>query len=75
MKRENAKIAFVTTVPITQWAFLRGQNAYMRERGFELHAISSPGPDLDRLVHRDHACSGWYEMRCPDPCTTCNKER
>ena len=53
MKRENAKIAFVTTIPKVQWAFLRGQNAYMRERGFELHAISSPGPYLDQLVHRD----------------------
>ena len=50
---DKIKIAFVTTVPITQWAFLRGQNAYMRERGFELHAISSPGPELDQLVRRD----------------------
>jgi len=57
MKRENAKIAFVTTIPMTQWTFLRGQNAYMRERGFELHAISSPGPYLDQLVHRDRVAA------------------
>jgi glycosyltransferase involved in cell wall biosynthesis len=48
------KIVFITTVPMTQWAFLCGQNAYMRRRGFELHAISSPGPELDRLACRDH---------------------
>lgn len=47
------KLLYVTAHPITQWAFLRGQNAYMAERGFELHSIASPDPILDKLVSRD----------------------
>ena len=47
-------LAYVTTIPATQWAFLRGQNRYLLERGFEIHAISSPGADLDNLAERDH---------------------
>jgi glycosyltransferase involved in cell wall biosynthesis len=33
--------------------FLRGQNRYLLERGFVIHAISSPGADLDNLAERD----------------------
>ena len=47
-------LAYVTTIPATQWFFLRGQNRYLRERGFDIHAISSPGPSLDKLAERDH---------------------
>lgn len=47
------RLAYVTAIPATQWAFLRGQNTYLKERGFELHAISSDGPELARLVERD----------------------
>jgi glycosyltransferase involved in cell wall biosynthesis len=47
------KIAYVTTVPITQWGFLRGQNAFLTGRGFEIHAIASPGIHLDALAERD----------------------
>jgi glycosyltransferase involved in cell wall biosynthesis len=46
-------LAYVTTVPSTQFAFLRGQNAYMAAHGLELHAITSPGEALDKLVRRD----------------------
>jgi len=47
-------LVYVTVDPITQWAFLRGQNDYMRAHGIELHAISSPDPLLDELGQRDH---------------------
>jgi glycosyltransferase involved in cell wall biosynthesis len=47
------RLAYVTTLPITQFLFLRGQNAYMAAHGFELHAVCSPGPLLDRLAERD----------------------
>jgi len=43
----------VTTVPQTQWAFLRGQNAYMRAKGFDVHAVASPGERLADLAERD----------------------
>ena len=42
-------MVYLTTIPVTQWSFLRGQNTYMRQRGFELHAVSSPGPLLEEL--------------------------
>src|SRR5256886_8047530 len=47
------RLAYVTTLPQPQWAFLRGQNAYLAARGFELHAVASRGPYLARLVERD----------------------
>ena len=47
------RLAYVTTLPITQFLFLRGQNDYMARHGFELHAVCSPGQELDRLVERD----------------------
>ena len=43
----------VATVPQTHWGFLRGQNRHMKEAGFELHIMSSPGPLLDRVRERD----------------------
>jgi hypothetical protein len=44
----NAKprLLHVTTVPQTL-AFLKGQVAYMKSRGFDVAAVSSPGPALD----------------------------
>ncbi len=53
--RPRIRLVYVTTVAQTQWAFLRGQNAYLAARGFELHAIASPGPYLPRLAERDGA--------------------
>jgi glycosyltransferase involved in cell wall biosynthesis len=48
------KLAYVTTVPITQWGFLRGQNDFLAAQGFEIHAISSPGDYLEALADRDN---------------------
>lgn len=47
------KLVHVTTIALTQWLFLRGQNEFMAEQGFEVHAVSSPGPYLARLRERD----------------------
>ncbi len=52
-KGPSVKIAYITTIPVTQWSFLNGQNNHMKSMGFELHAISSPGPELEQLVERD----------------------
>ncbi len=49
----TVKLTYITTIADTQWEFLAGQNAFMAEHGFELHAIASPGPRLDALVERD----------------------
>lgn len=46
-------IAYMTTIPITQFHNLRGQNAFLKARGWEIHAIASPDPVLDKLAARD----------------------
>lgn len=38
-------VLHITTVPMSL-TFLSGQVGYMHERGFQVHAVSSPGPDL-----------------------------
>jgi glycosyltransferase involved in cell wall biosynthesis len=43
----------VTTVPET-FGFLKGQIRYMKERGFEIHAISSPGRLLEETSKREN---------------------
>lgn len=50
---EAPRLVHVTTIPLTQWLFLRGQNRFLRERGFEVHAVSSPGEALGQLAERD----------------------
>ena len=47
------RLAYITTVPITQWGFLRGQNEFLADKGFDIHAIASPGTYLDALADRD----------------------
>ena len=45
-------VVHITTVPASL-VFLDGQVAFMRERGFEVVAISSPGPELDAFGQRE----------------------
>jgi glycosyltransferase involved in cell wall biosynthesis len=40
------KVIHITTVPMSL-NFLRGQASFLGKRGFEVHALSSPGPELD----------------------------
>ncbi|HOT30017.1 MAG TPA: glycosyltransferase family 4 protein [Candidatus Ozemobacteraceae bacterium] len=43
------KLVQITTVPMTL-GFFTGHVRYMKERGVETEAISSPGPELDRFA-------------------------
>jgi lipopolysaccharide/colanic/teichoic acid biosynthesis glycosyltransferase len=45
------------------WPFLTGQAAYMKERGFDLHAASSPGPLLDAFAASQGAQAWPVPMR------------
>ena len=47
------RLLYVVTHPVTADAFLRGQLAFMRERGFDVTVIASPGPELERLAVRE----------------------
>jgi glycosyltransferase involved in cell wall biosynthesis len=48
------RLVYLVTVPITADTFMRGQLAYMRELGFDVTVISSPGPELDRVAAREN---------------------
>lgn len=45
------ELVHITTVPMSL-TFLRGQVGYVSQRDFQVHAISSPGPDLDAFGNR-----------------------
>lgn len=49
----SRSIAFVVTVPVTANVLLRGQLAYLRDAGFDVTVISSPGPELDEVAQRE----------------------
>jgi len=44
----------VVTVPQTLLAFFAGQLEYMKKNGFEVTAISSPGPQIELVERRDN---------------------
>jgi glycosyltransferase involved in cell wall biosynthesis len=47
------KIVYIVTAPMTAKAFLRGHLSYVRDRGFDLTLISSPGADLDFVAAQE----------------------
>ncbi len=49
----TSRLVVVTTIPATIKLFMRGQIAHLKERGFEMVPVSSPGPDLDEVAERD----------------------
>jgi glycosyltransferase involved in cell wall biosynthesis len=50
---QNIRLLYVTTLPFSQWWFLRGQNNFLAEKGFELHSITSKGKYFEELAQRD----------------------
>ena len=45
----NIRVMVLTTVPQTMVAFFPRQLSLLAEEGFDVHAVSSPGAELDRL--------------------------
>jgi glycosyltransferase involved in cell wall biosynthesis len=58
---ESVDVVHVTTVPMSL-TFLRGQIGYMKAHGLRLHAISSPGEDLDAFAAREAIGTTAIEM-------------
>lgn len=46
------KILHITTIPMT-FIFLTGQVKYMKDKGFDVHALSSPGELLDSFARSE----------------------
>ncbi|MDX2054180.1 MAG: glycosyltransferase family 4 protein [Polyangiaceae bacterium] len=47
------KLVYIVTVPTTARVLLRGQLAFMREAGFDVTVVSSPGPELEEVGERE----------------------
>jgi glycosyltransferase involved in cell wall biosynthesis len=47
------RLLYATTIGATARAFLRGQLRFMREQGFDVSVLSSPGEDLDACGQDD----------------------
>jgi glycosyltransferase involved in cell wall biosynthesis len=58
---EGSTLLHVTTVPMSL-TFLTGQVGYMKSRGFEVHALSSPGPDLTAFGRKEQVPVNAVEM-------------
>jgi glycosyltransferase involved in cell wall biosynthesis len=56
------RLLHVTTVPQALF-FLRGQPAFMRGHGLEVHAVSSAGPELDQFAREESVPANAVEMR------------
>ena len=50
--RQKPKLMHVTTVPITPYNFLRGQNKFMQESGLQVHCVCSKETRLFDLIDR-----------------------
>lgn len=47
------RLLYVVTVPVSAWILLRGQLSYMRELGYDVHLLSSPGEELAATGRRE----------------------
>lgn len=48
------RLVYVVTAAVTANVLLRGQLAFMREAGFDVTVICTPGPQLDAVAAREH---------------------
>lgn len=50
---QKVKLLHITTVPET-FNFFRGQIAYMKKQGYDIHALASPGEWVQKISDREH---------------------
>ena len=70
---DRPKLVHITTIPLTPWLFLRGQNRFMRDQGFDVHLVSGAGPYRTKVASRDpvtthevpltRAMRPWHDVR------------
>lgn len=53
MSLRQPRVVRITTHPYHLWNFMEGQARFLRERGFDVHAVSAPGPLLDKFAARE----------------------
>lgn len=47
MNPEGTRLVIITTAPLALWGFFQPQMRFLRTQGFDIHAVSSPGKELD----------------------------
>jgi glycosyltransferase involved in cell wall biosynthesis len=61
--RREPKIVYIVTVPLSAVTLLRGQLRYMREHGFEVMVVSSPGKELELVAASEGVAAFKVPMR------------
>ena len=59
----GARIVYITTVPLSARTLLRGQLRYLRERGFDVILVCSPGEGLEAFARSEGVRSFTVPMR------------
>lgn len=50
---ERPTVLYCVTVPLSAWTLLRGQLAYFRKQGYDVHLACAPGPALADVAERE----------------------
>ncbi len=50
----RARVIQANTIANTFWAFTGGQLNYLKECGFDVHAVTSPGPMFEKFRRREN---------------------
>lgn len=61
--RHRVRIVYVSTVPLSARTLLRGQLRYLRERGFDVILVCSPGEGLEAFARSEGVRSFTVPMR------------
>ena len=61
MAEKPVRLVHITTIPETLY-FLTGQVSYMKSKGLEVHALSSPGDDLGKFGRQEGIAVHAVEM-------------
>lgn len=61
-RSRGRKVVYGTTVGLSVNALLRGQLRYMKNEGWDVHVVSSPGPELDVAHERERFTSHELSM-------------
>lgn len=63
VRERERLLLYAVTTPMTARAFLVGQLAHFRERGWDVRLLSSPGPDLIETARREGVVGHSLPMR------------
>lgn len=74
MKHTPLKLVRITTIPASMQVLLRGQLRFMQSHGFEVHAVSAAGKEIEALKTQEgvthtvipftRVISPWQDLKC-----------